>query len=102
MHNPGTIVDSRLNDSNTDVTIVFEGAYSSFLDQQNNLTALNIDRTKKSYVIHGTPSWDASDLQGFIGAISKQSDWLFTTTLTQDYYESFGPDWNEFVANMPS
>jgi hypothetical protein len=70
IHNPGTIPDAGFTDTNTDITVVFEGSYQEYQEQEAALTSLPPGRLQYSY-------------------------------LSQDYYESFGPDWQGFIEAMP-
>jgi len=98
VHNPGTVPDARLNDSNTDVTVVFEGSYSSLQLQQEELASLAQSRAQKSYVIHSVPQ--NIDIRDLVRSLSQEAKSLFVTSLEIGYYESFGPSWKEFVNSM--
>lgn len=98
VHNPGTIPDARLNDSNVDFTVVFEGTYSGLQLQQGQLASLTQSRTQKSYVIHSVPQ--NINIQDLVRSLSQQAELLFVTSLEIGYYESFASSWKEFVNSM--
>src|ERR1700759_3361955 len=92
IHNPGIIPDTRLNDSTTDITVVFEGEYSSFQLQRATLAALPLDRSRYSYIVHSVPSTvSITDLSTVIAPASQHADFLYFTYVDQNPYESFGP-----------
>jgi hypothetical protein len=103
IHNPGVIPDPRLNDSSADITVVFEGPYSDFLDQRSNLSALTLDRSRYSYIVHSVPgSLSVSALGSTIVPASQHANYLYFTYVGQDPYESFGPHWNDIINIMPT
>lgn len=102
IHNPGTIPDAGFTDANTDITVVFEGSYQAYQEQEAALTSLPPGRLQYSYVIHSMPtSMSEADLRNFAYTLSAQTGLFFLTDLSQDYYESFGPDWRGFIEVMP-
>ncbi|QDS69384.1 hypothetical protein FKW77_004551 [Venturia effusa] len=101
IHNPGTIPDSRFNDSNTDITVVFESTFEDYDRQQDALVALPDGREHYAYMVHSS-SLAKSSLQNFVKETSQHADWLFITNLSKDYYERFGSDWEQFVAAIPA
>lgn len=103
IHNPGTIPDSGLETNSTDITIVFENAYEAYQTKQSALVSLSGGRSRYSYVVHSAPtSMSKSDLRDFVNKMSKTAEFLFVTDLSQDYYSSFGPDWQAFVDVVPT
>jgi hypothetical protein len=98
IHNPGSIPDPGFSDANTDITVVFEGSYQAYQEQE----VLPPSRLQYSYVIHSMPvSMSETDLRNFAYTLSAQTGLFFLTDLSQDYYESFGPDWRGFIEAMP-
>ncbi|KAF2667968.1 hypothetical protein BT63DRAFT_375237 [Microthyrium microscopicum] len=103
IHNPGTTIDTRLAQANTDITIVFEGNYTDFLHLEPSLAALPVDRTRNSYVIHTAPQLSVKDLAAFLGKASQHASHLFATSLDGSHpYESFGPDWLDLISAHPN
>lgn len=100
IHNPGTIPDARFDDSSTDITVVFEGSYSDLQSQQAQLASLPEGRSHYSYMLHSVPA--KTDLGKFVDSLSQHAEFLFLTSLTQNYYESFGSQWEEFVDAIPT
>jgi hypothetical protein len=103
IHNPGTIPDARFADNSTDITVVFEDSYHSYKAQQAGLASLPLDRSRYSYVIHSVPkSMSKANLGNFVDKLSLDAEFLFLTGLDQNYYESFGPWWQNFISVMPT
>ncbi|KKK15244.1 hypothetical protein ARAM_005025 [Aspergillus rambellii] len=104
IHNPGTVPDTRLADSNTDVTVVFEQAYDLYQSntQQKALRALTQPRSDHAYILHSVPTMSVSSLQSFINGLSQRAAYLFVTTLNESYYESFDPQLEEFCNVVPT
>jgi hypothetical protein len=102
IHNLGTIPNAGFTDANTDITVVFEGSYQAYQEQEAALTSLPPGRLQYSYVIHSMPmSMSEADLRNFAYTLSAHTGLFFLTDLSQDYYESFGPDWRGFIEAMP-
>ncbi|KAF8859950.1 hypothetical protein BDZ45DRAFT_672879 [Acephala macrosclerotiorum] len=103
IHNPGTIPDTGLNVSGTDITVVFEGSYQSYQEQATALVSLPLNRSDYSYIIHSLPTGLSEvNLRKFAYRLSERSEFLFLTDLSENYYESFGPDWRDFIGVMPT
>jgi hypothetical protein len=80
--------------------VVFEGPYSDLQSQQAQLASLSEGRSQYSYMLHSVPA--STDLGKFVDSLSQRAEFLFLTGLTQNYYENFGPQWEEFVDVMPT
>ena len=102
IHNPGTTIDSRLNNPDTDITVIFEGSYQYYQEREVNLSSLPENRLRYSYLIHSLPSMGLRDLGNFVDSISMHAGALFVTDLDKDYYGSFGPNWEKFIRVMPT
>jgi hypothetical protein len=100
IHNPGAVPDTRFHDSSTDVTVVFEGSYADFQLQQAPLALLSDDRLHNGYILHSVPA--NISLANLVNPASKSAEFLFLTSLTQNYYESFGPEWTNFIDVVPT
>ncbi|CAK41390.1 uncharacterized protein An12g10430 [Aspergillus niger] len=93
IHNPGTIPDSRYENNATDVTVVFESSYQDFHSEKHSLNAMASNRTAYAYMLHSVPdNLSNSTLRSFVNQMSRKAEYLFLTTLTEDYYESFDPE----------
>ncbi|TID23291.1 putative spherulin 4-like cell surface protein [Venturia nashicola] len=101
VHNPGIIPDPRFEDSNTDITVVFESSFSEYDSKQQALTALPDARERYAYMVHSSSLAKAS-LQNFVNEMSQHADWLFVTNLNKNYYEKFGSNWKNFVSAIPA
>lgn len=51
-------------------------------------------------MVHSVPS--KTNLQKFIDKISHHAEYLFVSTSNKDYYNSFGPEWQQFVKAVPT
>ncbi|GIJ81652.1 hypothetical protein Asppvi_000151 [Aspergillus pseudoviridinutans] len=103
IHNPGAIPDSRYSNINgTDVTVVFEQSYQEYQTKHANLQALPANRTAYSYMIHSVPSMNNGTLRGLVQDLSEVAEYLYLTTLSQNFYESFDPQLPTLCAVMPS
>ncbi|KAJ6115378.1 hypothetical protein N7486_001156 [Penicillium sp. IBT 16267x] len=104
IHNPGTIPDSRYDDNTTDITVVFEQSYDYYLTQEkvlaNTLSASN--RGNYSYMLNSVPTMTNNTLKNFVDDLSRWAAYLFLTTLTSNYYESFGSGLDEFCDAVPT
>lgn len=102
IRNPGTIPDPRFNDTNTDVVVFFESDYTSYQNQVSSLQAQPDTRSKYSIMVNSAPSMSTGGLRNYVVGLSRLAEYLFITDNTQDYYESFGSDWNEFTSVVPT
>lgn len=102
IHNPGTIPDSRYNDTNTDITVVFEDSYSAYQTKWASIAALPKRRSEYSIMIHSVPIMSPSNLHQLVNRLSGPAEFLFITENTQDYYESFGSQWANFTNVVPT
>ncbi|PVH67459.1 spherulin 4-like cell surface protein, partial [Cadophora sp. DSE1049] len=102
IHNPGVIPDTRYNDTNTDITVVFEQSYPVYISMIDILAALPGDRSKYSYIVNSVPSTIKGGMKKFVDEISRRAEFLFVTDNTEDFYESFGAGWTNFVEAVPT
>jgi hypothetical protein len=94
IHNPGVVPDPVFYDANTDVTVVFEENYDLW-DVRESAIADN--PSNSSLMVHSLPDLSEGELEGFVGELAKKAEYLFLTSNTADYYESFGSDWANFT-----
>ncbi|GFN11452.1 hypothetical protein AtubIFM55763_004889 [Aspergillus tubingensis] len=103
IHNPGTIPDSRYENNATDVTVVFESSYQDFHTEKHSLNAMASNRTAYAYMLHSVPdNLSNGTLRSFVNQMSRKAEYLFLTTLTEDYYESFDPEGETICDVMPT
>ncbi|KAJ5261172.1 spherulin 4-like cell surface protein [Penicillium angulare] len=103
IHNPGTIPDSRYNDTTTDITVVFEQSYSYYETQVNALDDLSTSRRGNySYMLHSMPTMSNNTMKNFIDDLSDRAEYLFLTTLEANYYEKFDPKLEVFCDLVPT
>lgn len=100
IHNPGVVPDPPLNLDTTDITVVFEQSYQEYQSLESDLNSLSGDRSQYSFMVHSVPS--KTNLQKFIDKISHHAEYLFVSTSNKDYYNSFGPEWQQFVKAVPT
>ena len=48
-------------------------------------------------MVHSVPE---EEVVRFTIALRERAEYLFVTSLTKDFYQSFGPSWEYFVAAM--
>lgn len=102
IHNPGTIPDTRYNDTKTDITVVFEDTYEAYQSKVASLSALPKHRSNYSYMINSVPSgMSVSSLRKFVDRLSRHAKYLLITDNEEGYYESFGSDWANFTSVVP-
>lgn len=94
VHNPGVVPDAVFDDPNTDVTVVFEGNDTLWEVQQSQI---NEQRTGNCIMLHSLPEKAESELENFVHELASKAQYLFLTSNTVDYYESFGSDWANFT-----
>lgn len=104
IHNPGVIPDERLmsGDARADITVVFEQSFQELQVQEDSLDddLDEDDRSDYAYVVHSVPS--GKDLGKLLANWSHQAEYLFVTTLDEDYYNSFGSSWRRFIEGIPT
>ena len=101
IHNPGVIPDPHFNDTNTDITVVFEEKYSEYANKQAALAALPQHRSAYCYMINSVPSMSTDDLKKYVSQLSQKAEYVFVTDNSQDFYESFGKEWAKFADAVP-
>lgn len=79
---------------------MFENSFQDYDSQQSKLQSLPQARSRYSYVIHSVPS--NTNLGKFVKELSHQAEYLYLTDLTQDYYESFGTKFQNFIDAVPT
>jgi len=102
IRNPGTIPDPVFNDTNTDVVVFFEDDYTSYQNQVSSLQSQPNTRSKYSILVNSVPSMSTGGLRTYVDGLSRLAEYVFVTDNTQNYYESFGSDWNEFTSVVPT
>jgi len=102
IHNPGTIPDAGYNDTNTDITVVFEESYPAYQAKHASLESLPANRSAYSFMINSVPIMDVDNLRQFVDKLSQLAEFLFITSNTEDFYESFGRQWDNFTSVIPT
>ncbi|CAO2653669.1 Nn.00g030800.m01.CDS01 [Neocucurbitaria sp. VM-36] len=102
IRNPGVVPDARFNDTNTEISVVFEQSYTEYQDKTEELAVLNDGRSRHSYMVHSVPQMEKDKLRGFVDDLSKRAEYLFVTSNDENYYEKFGTDWNDFSDVVPA
>lgn len=97
------IPDRRLNDSNTDATVVYEGPYSSYQSQQARLASLPLDRGRYCNILHSLPNYiKGRELKKFVNVMSMHAEYLYLTDLSENYYERFSGRLKEYIDAVPT
>ncbi|KAH7398536.1 Spherulation-specific family 4 [Pyrenochaeta sp. MPI-SDFR-AT-0127] len=99
IHNPGTAVSSRLASPGPDITVVVETSYQHFITQeyQDWLATSPYDRSRSCYMLHSVPN---DEVKNLTASFCKAAKYLFITSATENFYGSFGPSWEDFLAAM--
>lgn len=101
IRNPGVVPDARFSDTNTDISVVFEESYTAYQTKEGELSTLTDDRSHHCYMVHSLPKMSTDELKGYVDGLSQRAKYLFVTSNDQDYYQSFGTDWADFVDVVP-
>lgn len=104
MHNPGTPPDTRLADpapAGPDVIITCEEPYHLYKGEgvQKRLAEYHYEQVRSGYMISAVPGTQIGPL---VGELRERGAYLFVTELVDDFYESFGTSWGDFMASMDS
>ncbi|ERF71976.1 hypothetical protein EPUS_07446 [Endocarpon pusillum Z07020] len=109
IHNPGSIPDARLTDADVDITVVFEASYQEYQEDSSSkalrarLASLPIDRSRVSCIMFSVRTgMSQGDRRSLADELSQHAEFLYLTDLSQNYYESFGPHWQDFIAAIPT
>jgi hypothetical protein len=99
IHNPGTAVDAGLAYPGPDITVVVESSYEEFVTKANQSgpTKALYDRTRTAYMLHSVP---VDQVEQLTLALQEKAEYLFITSATADFYETFAPSWDLFVKAM--
>jgi hypothetical protein len=62
---------------------------------QKRLGELPLDRARSIYQISGIPREQIRDA---VHELCKRGQYVFATDLVDDFYESFGPSWEDFIS----
>ncbi|KAF2126990.1 cell surface protein [Dothidotthia symphoricarpi CBS 119687] len=99
-HNPGTPPDSELaSPAIVDVIITCEEPYQRYSGEQvqTRLREYFVDRTRSGYQISDV---SRNVIRKVVGELRHKGAYIFATSLVEDFYESFGECWREFVSAM--
>ncbi|KID81643.1 spherulin 4-like cell surface protein [Metarhizium guizhouense ARSEF 977] len=102
IHNPGVIPDARFNGSDVDITVVFEETYDKWQDRSRSLAALPPTRGAYSIMVNTVPTMSNGTLSQFVNSLSDLAKYVFITSLSVDFYNSFANDWLDFVGQVPA
>ncbi|KID74995.1 uncharacterized protein G6M90_00g055870 [Metarhizium brunneum] len=102
IHNPGVIPDARFNGSDVDITVVFEETYDKWQVRSTSLAALPRTRGAYSVMVNTVPTMSNGTLSQFVNELSDLAKYVFITSLSVDFYNSFANDWLDFVGQVPA
>lgn len=101
--NPGTIPDKGLAVPNADITVAFEQSYNHYkTNQESALKSLDEDRDSLAYIFHSVPDMSEGGLKSFVDDISHRAAYLYLTTRTDQYYEHFDSQLEQFCDAVPT
>ncbi|KAH8647894.1 spherulin 4-like cell surface protein [Xylariales sp. PMI_506] len=102
IHNPGVIPDSRYNDTNLDITVIFEQTYTEWQNKSVSVEALPATRGAYSIMVNSVPTMDNSTMSTYVDELSDLGEYLFITSNTENIYETFATDWLQFIGQAPA
>ncbi|KAF2017686.1 hypothetical protein BU24DRAFT_478809 [Aaosphaeria arxii CBS 175.79] len=99
LHNPGTPPDAGLADPGPDVIFTSEEPYERYRgdEVQKRLREYPYEHARSAFMISAVPK---DEIQTAVRDLRKRGRWVFATDLVDDFYESFGESWNDFIAAM--
>jgi len=100
VHNPGTPPDEGLaTPAMVDIAITCEEPYQKYMGEQTQkrLHDYFFHRQRSGYQISAVPKERIREATRDLRRIGA---YVFATSLVDDFYESFGECWQEFVAAM--
>ena len=99
IHNPGTPPDPELADPGPDVILVCEEPFDRYRgdEVQQRLSEFPYHRERSGYMLSGAPG---EDIQQLVQELRPRGKYLFVTELVEDFYESFGTSWGDFMDAM--
>lgn len=101
MHNPGFIPDERYM-AHADLTVVFEQTYQTWMNMTaaRQLEDLNYNRHNLVSIMHSIPELPAESVKCLVNHLRLLTGHVFLTTLVNEYYHSFSPQFGNFVKLM--
>ncbi|KAI0144684.1 cell surface protein [Pestalotiopsis sp. NC0098] len=98
VHNPGTPPEGDLSlFGYPDLVCISEEPHQLFAGEgvQKRLAELPLDRARSIYQLSGIPRQQIRDV---VHELCKRGQYVFATDLQDDFYESFGPSWEDFIS----
>ncbi|CAE7175763.1 Spherulin4 domain containing protein [Pyrenophora teres f. teres] len=99
IHNPGTAVNAALSNPGPDITVVVETSFKHFMtrEYQEWLATSPYGRLRAAYMVHSVPEGEVKRLTL---SLRERAGYLFITSASAGFYESFGSSWTGFVDTM--
>lgn len=97
IHNPGTPPDKDLASPGiVDVIITCEEPFDRYMDTevQERLVEYPLHRARAGHQVSGVPR---ERIREMTRDMRRRAAYVFLTSLTEDFYESFGECWKSFV-----
>ncbi|KAF2758819.1 hypothetical protein EJ05DRAFT_510697 [Pseudovirgaria hyperparasitica] len=103
VHNPGYIPDQRYM-AYADLTVVFEQTYSAWMEMgiSHQLDDLNYNKRNLVSLVHSLPDITEESLKCLADHLQLLTGHVFLTSLDSAYYQSFSPQFGEYVALLSS
>ncbi|KAF1999705.1 hypothetical protein P154DRAFT_467035 [Amniculicola lignicola CBS 123094] len=101
IHNPGTPPDAGLGSTGADVIVTCEEPYERYrgTEVQKRLQDYPYGRVRSAYMISAVPR---AEMAVTVRELSNRGLFVFATDLVDNFYESFGDSWDDFVASFES
>ncbi|RMZ70609.1 cell surface [Pyrenophora seminiperda CCB06] len=99
IHNPGTAVHAALGKPGPDITVVVETSFKHFMtkEYQKWLATSPYGRSRTAYMVHSVPE---KEMKKLTLSLREKAGYLFVTSASSGFYESFGSSWAAFVDTM--
>lgn len=101
IHNPGTVVQKPFANAKPgpDISVVAETSYAEFASDAYQAWLANspYDCSRTCYMLHSVPEEKIGELTM---SLRDRAKYLFLTSATSNFYESFSPSWEAFVDAM--
>lgn len=97
IHNPGTPPDAELANPGPDVIVTCEEPYERYQGEevQKRLRDYYYEQPRSGYMISGV---SRAQIPALVEELRYRGAYLFVTALINDFYESFGESWGDFIA----
>jgi len=92
-------VNAALGNPGPDITVVVETSFKHFItkEYQDWLATSPYGRSRAAYMVHSVPE---GEMKRLTLSLRERAGYLFVTSASTGFYESFGSSWTGFVDTM--